>query len=165
MNAGGTNCAGAAAVLGSEVVLFDADPGRVSRVYRQVRGTQAHILPLVMNFIDPTPSRGLAAHWAIAATARFPCDLVLALRLVHQAVFKWRLTFAHVVDGLASFTRRWLLLEFNPPLPIAGEKPGTPDLDWYTLDNMINSLKTRFRTVSVVPGLEDSPAVLLLCEK
>ena len=63
-----------------------------------------------MDFTKPTPARGLGSHWAIAATERFQCDLVLALDLLNQPMPR-RLGFDKIISGLSQFTKRWLVLE------------------------------------------------------
>jgi hypothetical protein len=153
-----------AALLNSRVVAFDADPVRVSRLYHQARVNQLPILPLVMDFADPTPARGLFGHWAIAATDRFQCEMVLALDLVHHMVFGKHLDFAHITGGLAQFSKRWLVVEFvsreDPELPQSSRDRRS----WYTLDNFISSLQRWFCSVTVVPSYPPS-RVLLVCEK
>jgi hypothetical protein len=82
--------------------------------------------PLVMDFADPTPARGLFGHWAIAAADRFHCEMVLALDLVHHMVFGKHLDFAHIAGGLAQFSKRWLVVEFAPvKIPNSPSRPGT----------------------------------------
>ena len=75
-----------AALLGSRVVYWDTDPKCVTRLYHDACTMRLRILPLIMDFTKPTPCRGLASHWAIAATNRFQCDVILALGLLHRLV-------------------------------------------------------------------------------
>jgi hypothetical protein len=153
-----------AALLGSHVVAFDNDLERVTQLYHHARDERLPILPLMMDFVDPTPARGLLSHWAIAATERFQCDMVMALGLVHEIVFKRSLNFEQIVEGLALFSKRWLVVEFVPPEDPDVRQWGLRTFSWYTLDNFICKLKTRFRTVNIVPS-HPEPRVLLMCEK
>ena len=157
-------CSRLAACSNSQVVAFDAHPELVTRLYHEVRRTKSPILPLVMDFTDPTPARGLFGHWAIAASDRFKCDLVIALDLVRRVALDRHLDFAHIAGGLALFSNRWLLVEFMPHDTLA---PGGSTLQprpWYTLENFSAALGRHFGKVSnVLHGPEER--VLLLCEK
>jgi hypothetical protein len=153
-----------AALLKSRVVAFDADPVRVSRLYHYARVSKLPILPLVMDFADPTPARGLFGHWAIAATDRFQCEMVLALDLVHHMVFGRDLDFAHIAGGLAQFSKRWLVVEFVPREDPELSQSSRDRCSWYTLDNFISSLQRWFCSVTALPSYPPS-RVLLVCEK
>ena len=155
---------GLAALLNSRVVAFDADPVRVARLYHRARGDNLSILPLVMGFADPTPARGLFGHWAIAASDRFQCELVLALDLVHHVVFEQQLDFPHIAGGLAQFSKRWLVVEFVPSEDPEISQSSRDQCLWYTLDNFVSSLQRWFCSVTVLPSYPPS-RVLLVCEK
>lgn len=153
-----------AAVLGSQVIAFDTNEACVTQLYNQACENNLPILPLVMDFSKPTPSRGLSKHWAIAATKRLKCELVLALALVHHIVLERRLNFDQIVKGLAQFSRRWVVVEFIPPDDYEVVNKWSERISWYTLDNFYNALKKRFRSVTTIPSYPGS-RVLLLCEK
>jgi hypothetical protein len=156
-------CSQLPAALGSNVVAFSSDPAYITGLYHEARVRQLPILPLIMDFTNPTPSRGLSSHSSIAATERFRCDLVLALSLLPNVVLERRLRFDQVVDGLALFANRWAVVEFRPSDDAALRLPSdTPS--WYTLDNLSTALKQRFRHVAITPSCPES-CVLLLCEK
>jgi hypothetical protein len=117
-----------------------------------------------MDFTDPTPARGLFGHWAIAATDRFKCDLVIALDLVRRVALESQLDFGHIAGGLAQFSKRWLVVDFirpdtSPPQSSAVEPPR-----WYTLENFSAALSQHFGSVNASRLGPDEP-VLLLCEK
>lgn len=152
------SCSQLPAVLGSNVVAFSPDPAYVTGLYNEARTRQLPILPLIMDFTNATPSRGLSSHSSIAATERFRCDLVLALSLLPKIILERRLRFDQVVDGLALFAKRWVVIEFCPsehPVLTAGS---------YTLENLIAALKQRFRDVTIAPSYPE-PCVLLVCER
>jgi len=153
-----------AAAFGSRVVSFDTNLVCVTQLYYDARNKKLPILPLVMDFTDPTPSRGLSSHWAIAATERFQCDMVLALGLVHQIVFKRHLNFEQIGQGLALFSKRWLVVEFVPVEDPELRQCGSDTLSWYTLDHFMHSLRKWFRSITILPS-HPQPRVLLLCEK
>lgn len=153
-----------AARLGSKVVAFDVDQECITQLYFDALHQQLPILPLVMDFTKTTPARGLANHWAIAATDRFQCDLVLALGLLHQIVLDRRLNFDQIVEGLGLFSKRWAVVEFIPPEDQELEKTWLSQVTWYKLDYLIDALKRQFYSVSILPS-HPEPRVLLLCEK
>src|ERR1044072_330667 len=110
INSGDGLIARQAADLAVPVVCFETDHGKVSRLYRETKTKGLPILPLVMDFTKPTPARGLGSHWAIAATERFQCDLVLAVDFLNQPMPR-RLGFDKIVNALAQFSKRWVVLE------------------------------------------------------
>jgi len=154
----------AAARIGSNVVAFSSDEGDVARLYQKARTLNLPILPLLMDFTKPTPVRGLGSHWAIAATERLRCDMVLALDLVHHIVRERRLNFEHISEGLALFAKRWALVEFASPGDRDVDSSWTERFPNYTLDSFLHSLRKRFREVTVHPS-SDRPRVLILCKK
>jgi len=148
---------------GRPVVCFDPSPARVTRLYRECLETSASVLPLVMDFTDPTPSRGLAAHWALPATQRFQADMVLALGLGRYAVER-RLTLEHIADALGDFSRRWVVIDF---LPVSDDRGRAGSHGpWASLDDFVVVLKRRFRSIATLltDRNPDGPR-LLLCEK
>jgi hypothetical protein len=153
-----------AASLGSKVVSLDVDETCITQLYAEAHAQQLPILPLVMDFTKPTPARGLANHWAIAATERFPCEMVLALAVVDHLVLKQRLNFDQIVEGLAQFSKRWAVVEFIPREDPAVSKLWSERVSWYTLEQFIDALRKRFGKVRAMQAGPES-RVLLLCEK
>jgi hypothetical protein len=152
-----------ATLVSNQVVAFDPDSVRVSHLYRQTRAKRLPILPLVMDVADPTPARGLFGHWAVAATDRLQCEMVVALGLVQHMVFDKHLDFDHIVGGLAQFSKKWVLVEFDSPEDL--EFSPIPAMhSWYCLDNFVEALRRWFATVTVRPSYSTS-RVLLLCGK
>ncbi len=148
INGGNGSLAKQAASLGVSVVCFEADPKSVSHLYSDAKTKRLSILPLVMDFTKPTPARGLASHWAIAATERFQCDLVLALDLMNRPMPR-SLGFETLINGLGEFSKRWLVVE--APLDPGG-------------DRSIGILKKQFRTVTRMDA-QVNGRTLLVCEK
>jgi hypothetical protein len=145
------------------VVRFDADPEAAGQLYAQARELSLPILPLVMDFRKPTPARGLADHWSIAAIDRLACDMVVAIGVLPSWVFRGRLTFDHVAEGISGFSKRFAIVEFVPSdrpdvQRMAGESCG-----WYTIDNLSLALERRFTKVTRVPTLLNS--VYLVCQR
>lgn len=153
-----------AVLFGSRVIFFDTDRTHITQLYYDARDNKLPILPLIMDFTDPTPSRGLSSHFSIAATERFQCEMVLALAPVHDVVFKRKFNFDQIVDGLALFSKRWLFVEFVPREEQDVFKRCSGRFTCYTLDGFINALRRRFSSVSIMPS-HSEPRLLLLCEK
>jgi Tellurite resistance protein TehB len=153
-----------AAIAGRNVIAFDTNSACIAQLYKDSCHERFPILPLLMDFTKSTPARGLGDHWAIAATQRFPCDLVLALGVLHTFVLERRLNFTQIVEGLDLFSKQWVLVEFIPREDPDVTDRWTDRIAWYTLDNFIDALKQKFQSVSIMPSHPD-PRVLLLCEK
>jgi ribosomal protein L11 methylase PrmA len=147
--------------LGVEnVVAFDTDETAVNRLYHDVKSQKQAILPLVMDFRNPSPETQIEE----SARDRLKCDMVLALALVHHLVFKHFLRFDKIVSTLLSFTKRMLVVEFVPKEDQYVSQWWSPLYSWYTLENFIAELRRHFRNVSVHPS-DPKPRVLLVCEK
>lgn len=153
-----------AARSGSQVISLNRESEAATQLYVEAREQGLPILPLVMNFVKPTPSIGYSDHYLIAATERLRCEMVLALSVVRQAVFEYFLTFDLLAEGLASFAARWVVVEFEPRAerPSGTEPPA--DFPWYTLDHFTEALNKRFHKVEVI-SRSSQGSVLFLCEK
>ena len=163
INSGKGLLAKQAASLGVPVVSFETDYRNVSHFYSQVKTKGLSILPLVMDFTKPTPARGLGNHWAVAATERFQCDLVLALDVMKQPMPR-RLGLRKVIDGLGQFSKRWLVLEIplDPGSDCSQMKDSHP-MD-ISMDSCIQVLEKQFRIVTKMRS-PFSCSTLLVCEK
>jgi len=149
---------GLATLAQGTVVAFGKNSGPVTGLYCDGRDKNLPLLPLVMDFIDPTPSRGLQSHLCIAAAERLKCDMVLAFGLMDRMMER-SLRFDQIVDGLAQFAKRQLVVDFLPP-------KGDPKLEacsGYQNENFINALGKKFRKISRCSGHAEG-AALLLCE-
>jgi hypothetical protein len=151
------------ALMGYNVVSVDSDEARISALYQTAREKNLSILPLIVDFIKPTPSIGYSNHYSISAVERLKCDLVLALGLVNRIASENGLTFDLIAEGLASFAKRWLVVEFedrknkNGNRPAYGRTPGG-------LQSLINALEARFKNVNIITQ-STSGGTILLCEK
>ncbi len=154
-----------AAQFSEHVVAFDLDAEAVAHLFDTARSRDLPILPLVMDFTRPTPARGLGGHVHIAASERFSCEMVLLLGFLHDLVFRYRrLGLTEICDALASFSRRWLVVEF---IPGDDAEVGPLWSNWfagYNLDNFKTALGRHFSKIEVLPSYPGA-RVLLLCEK
>ena len=149
------------ATMGFKTVSIDPDVARISAIYALARNKNLPILPLVVDFIKPTPSVGYSNHYSIGATERLKCDLVLALGLVDKVSGENHLSFDLIAEGLASFASRWLVVE----KPTSGIATAAKDRyhDSGRSEAFVSALLRRFRKVEVVLSLPTTE--LLLCEK
>lgn len=151
------------AVMGFNVVSADADPARATTIYAAARENSLRILPLMIEFIKPTPSIGYSSHYSIAATDRLKSDLVLAFGLAQKIAFENHFNFDLIAEGLSSFSKRWLLVEFSH-LGGGANKASYGGFETHALTEFMEALRKRFSKVEIVtPGAE--PGVLILCER
>jgi hypothetical protein len=153
-----------AASLGSRVVALDVDDRRVGYCYQEARKKNLLILPLVMDIGYPSPGHGISNQVIAPALQRLPCEMVLALSLVHFLVFDQDLTFEQICQTLASFSKRWLVVEFYTKEDLEVSERWSNWYSWYRLEKFLDVLGNQFRQVSTMPSHPES-RVLLLCEK
>jgi hypothetical protein len=153
-----------AALLGSQVVALDVDDSASAQLYFDVKQKQLAVLPLTMDFTNPSPGYGICNEWLAPATERVRAEMVLALALVHHLVFKQNLKFDQIVKGLSAFSTRWLLVEFIPREDRYVKEWWSENFSWYTLDNFITALKKEFSTITLLPS-DPEPRTLVLCER
>ena len=93
---------------------FDIDPVAVEANYKATLDQKEdHLMPLMMDFTNPSPSLGWRGKERLSLFERGPADLVMALALIHH------LAIANNVPlpQLATFFRKlgkWLVIEFVP---------------------------------------------------
>ncbi len=155
-----------AASQGSQVVVFTSEENRATQLYLDAKANQLSILPLILDF--SSPSYDLANNWFNPASDRLKCELVLALDLVDRLVFEqYHVAFETIVERLASFCDRWLVVEFiarEYPYRLQWSEDLASRFVWYRLDNFIASLESKFSQVTTLGNISDT-RVLLLCEK
>jgi hypothetical protein len=150
--------------MGMRVISADVMPEVMNQLYLEASKGDHEIYPVVMDFCYPSPARGVANNWFKAATERFRSDMVVCLAALHHLIWSSQLSFDQVVAGLASFSKRWLLIEFIPREDeTAGEYWTKRPHNWYTEEHFARALEQRFhvrRTFSSFP----EPRKLFLCE-
>jgi hypothetical protein len=131
-----------------QVVALDGDDVVVDALYQSLRKDgPANILPLVMDLVDPSPSRGWRLTERKAFTDRSQPDLVLALALVHHLSIGSNIPLDQVVDWFRSLGSP-LLIEFvdrHDPMAkrLLGNKPAQVH-ESYTKDNFEKALSGAF---------------------
>jgi SAM-dependent methyltransferase len=156
-----------AAKSGASVIAVDTDESSVSDVFYMADKENLDILPLVLNILNPTPSFGWCLKQFPSAMERIKTDMVFAFALVHHLVFTQWQNFSRIAELFDAFSKKWLLIEFVPKddeksLILQARK--NLNFDWYTLENFLEALKTRFEKIEV---FDSYPAgrKMVLCTK
>lgn len=151
--------------LGIRVVSADIVPEVMNQLYLAARIDDRDIHPIVMDFCYPSPARGVANKWFSAATERFRSEMVMCLAAMHNLVFGSQLSFDQIVSGLASFSERWLLIEFiSKEDETAGKYWNPRRHDWYTESNFVRALEQQFRVQQTYSSFPEKRK-LFLCER
>ncbi len=99
---------------GASTVSFDSDPAVVEKNYVECkREGETEILPLVLDFTNPTSNIGWSCKERMSIIGRGPCDLALALALVHHLSIANNVPFKMVSEFLGEICKS-LIIEFIP---------------------------------------------------
>jgi hypothetical protein len=156
-----------AAQRGAQVIAFDTDEDSVAFLYETAKEKQLPILPLVMDFLNPSPGCGWRTQQFAAAPSRFRSEMALGLALVHHLGITQRQTFERIVLALADYAETWLLTEFIPmDDPRVQELMATHrrEMDWYSLENYLEALSGPFSRIDTFPSHPEG-RILILCQK
>jgi hypothetical protein len=103
-----------AADRGIYTVSFDVDPACVERNYRQsTRSKEAHLLPLVLDLVNPSPALGWAHEERSSLAERSSADLVMALALIHHIAISNNVPLTRIASYFARLAEH-LIIEFVP---------------------------------------------------
>ena len=95
------------------VVAMDGDCGAVGALYRRAKEAHSNVLPLVIDFLDPSPRRGWAEVERQGIVERGPADAVLALALVHHLAIAGNVPLTQIMAWLARIAQAGIV-EFVP---------------------------------------------------
>ena len=99
-----------AATYANLVVAMDVDSAIVDALYRS---RPHNILPLVMDLFYPSPDMGWAQSEHMGLEQRGPCDLALALALIHHLRITGGIPLSHIVAWL-SWISKAAVIEWVP---------------------------------------------------
>jgi len=103
-----------AAERGAETVCLEMDAACVEENYRRAREKdEAHLLPIVADFDNPSPAVGWANEERASLGERGPADLALALALVHHLAIVNNVPLARIAEFLSGLCSQ-LVIEFVP---------------------------------------------------
>lgn len=156
-----------AAKKGIRTISFDFDPLSVELNYRNcVRDGETNILPLVLDFTNPSPALGWAHMERSSLAQRGPADVVLALALVHHLVFANNLPLRCIADYLATLGNK-LIIEFVPP-----EDPQCQRLIAHRQQllsrynqELFEDVFRKYFTITIIQKIKDSLRSIYLMEK
>ena len=95
-------------------ISCDMDPACVEKNYLEcVKKREAHLLPLLLDLTNPSPSLGWENQERISFLRRRPGDAVLALALVHHLAISNNLSFHKIAEFFDQICK-WLIIEFVP---------------------------------------------------
>ncbi|MEZ5245479.1 MAG: hypothetical protein R2707_10310 [Acidimicrobiales bacterium] len=140
-----------AAEHATTVLAMDADDLVVDRLYRELRadGTTG-IVPMYMNFADPSPGIGWNGTERPALPARSQPDLVLALAVIHHLALTHNVPTSAILDNFAALGGE-VVLEIpteNDPMVktlMRHKRAGTHDA--YTLAAIEGQVDDRFTVI------------------
>ena len=103
-----------AAGQGIPTVAFDIDPVAVELNYQAVvKQKESHMLPLLMDFTNPSPALGWHNQERDGLFERAPADALLALALIHHLAIANNVPLPRLAEFFRSLGR-WLVIEFVP---------------------------------------------------
>ncbi|HUH08085.1 MAG TPA: hypothetical protein VML96_09790 [Egibacteraceae bacterium] len=156
-----------AADRGARAVALEADIASVEAAYRALRAEgSADVLPLVMDFANPTPSQGWDGRERSSLEERGPADAALALALIHHLAIAGNVPLDRIAEWLARLCRA-LIIEFVPKTDpkvqrlLASREDIFPE---YTAEGFATAFEGKFATVAQSP-LRESGRVLYLMER
>ena len=104
----------ALAGIAQRIVCLDSDPVAVNQNYMACRnGGIANVIPLIVDFTNPSPGIGFANQERPALEKRGKPDLAMVLALIHHLAITHCLPFSFIARYLASLCRH-LIIEFVP---------------------------------------------------
>ncbi|MDY0027420.1 MAG: hypothetical protein RBR58_00245 [Candidatus Humimicrobiaceae bacterium] len=99
---------------GIYTISFDVDNAAVEKNYlRSIKNNETHILPLLVDLINPSPAIGWENKERLSLIERGPADTVFALALIHHLAISNNLPFYKIADFFSSICK-WLIIEFVP---------------------------------------------------
>lgn len=103
-----------AAGMGSLTIAYDIDPAAVEQNYlKSSKENDSRMLPLVMDFTNPTPSLGWHNRERHSLLERAPADALLALALIHHLAISNNVPLPFLADYFHDLGH-WLIIEWVP---------------------------------------------------
>lgn len=100
--------------IGIETIAFDIDPIAVEKNYLHVkREKEKSILPLLVDFTNPSPAIGWGNEERMSLAERGPVDTILALALVHHLAISNNVPLKRVAEYFSRSCKN-LIIEFIP---------------------------------------------------
>ena len=156
-----------AAGMGSYTVAFDIDPAAVEQNYLMGKKKKDNLmLPLVMDFTNPSPALGWQNKERHSLLERAPADALLALALIHHLAISNNVPLALLAEYLHSLGR-WLVIEWVPKEDSQVQKLLASRQDIFTGYHQ-EGFEAAFGALFEIhekTAIQDSPRILYLMEK
>ena len=128
--------------MGFDVIAFDYDEVVINRLYCSIQKLDKNILPIVMDFTQPTRAHGINNIWNEAMN-RFACDVTISIAILHHLALCQNVTFDHFAEKINRLTKKYAIVEF------IGRKDEhiqqwLKGKDWYTEEELIKSMGKYF---------------------
>ena len=99
---------------GIKTICFDIDPACVELNYSKIREkNETAILPLLMDFTNPSPSMGWAGKERDSLEKRGPAHTAMALALIHHLAISNNVPLDYIAEFFAGICKN-LIIEFVP---------------------------------------------------
>ena len=152
---------------GIPTVSFDMDPSCVENNYQYtIEKNENHILPLLMDFTNPSPKIGWQNLERLSLFDRGPIDTALALALIHHLAISNNVPLARIAHFFSKICR-FLIIEFVPKAdPMVQKLLETREdiFDRYTREDFENDFNSLF-LIHAKENITGSPRVLYLMER
>ncbi len=156
-----------ASEAGAATVAFDIDPAAVEQDYLLCKQrSETHLLPLVLDFTNPSPSLGWHNRERQSLAERGPASLVMALAFIHHMAISNNVPLAMLAENFSELGR-WLIIEWVPKDDPQVQKLLASRRDIFA-DYHQEGFEAAFCAyylVRMTSPLKDSPRVLYLMEK
>lgn len=148
----------------SRAYCVDGDVDALEIAYAHRKAGATGLLPLVIDWSDPSPGQGWAGKERQPLETRLQVDTVLALAVIHHIVIGGNVPLQQFVDQLFVFGKT-VIVEFVPksdPM-VQGLLRGRSDIfEDYTEDDFVHLLRTRSE-IQHVHRLRTEGRVLFAC--
>lgn len=151
---------------GAQTVAFDGDPVAVDRCYRETRGKDIALLPLLMDLTNPSGGIGFAGKERMSVQDRARPDCIMMLAVVHHLAISNNVPFDLLAKWLSEMSNR-LIIEYVPKTDVQVRRllSSREDVfDHYTQEEF-ESAFNRYWALSSKKAVEDSERILYLYEK
>jgi len=148
-------------------VAMDSDPTAVEQNYcLSKKEKNPFMLPLLIDFINPSPALGWSSNERSSLLERGPADMVLALALIHHLSLSNNVPFYKLAEFFSQIGS-WLVVEFIPKTDSQVKKiihNRRDDLDWYSRDNFEKEFEKLFSVINKIK-IKDSDRVIYFMKK
>lgn len=103
-----------AAEKSSRVIAFDNEPSCIEKIYHRTKKTEkTKILPLILDFNNPSPDIGWENKERLSLLNRGPAHTIMALAFIHHLAISNNTPFERIASFFAN-NCTWAIIEFIP---------------------------------------------------